>query len=50
MGLVASMALIYAWYAFHTGAVGSASQIEDGVRIGLPWIVTAPIDQILLPR
>ena len=49
VGLVASMALIYAWYAFHTGAVGSASQIEDGVRIGLPWIVTAPIDQILLP-
>ena len=49
VGLVASMALIYAWYAFHTGAVESASQIEDGVRIGLPWIVTAPIDQILLP-
>ncbi len=43
------MALIYAWYAAHSGAVESASQIEDGVRIGLPWIVTAPIDQILLP-
>jgi hypothetical protein len=49
VGLVASMALIYAWYAGHAGAVESASQIEDGVRIGFPWIVTAPIDQILLP-
>ena len=49
VGLVTSMALIYAWYAFHSGAVETASQIEDGVRIGVPWIVTAPIDQILLP-
>jgi hypothetical protein len=49
VGLVASMALVYAWYAAHSGAVESASQIEDGVRIGFPWIVTAPIDQILLP-
>jgi hypothetical protein len=49
VGLVTSMALIYAWYAAHSGAVESASQIEDGVRIGFPWIVTAPIDQILLP-
>jgi hypothetical protein len=49
VGLVTSMALIYAWYAFHSGAVETASRIEDGVRIGFPWIVTAPIDQILLP-
>jgi hypothetical protein len=49
VGLAVSMALIYAWYAFHSGAVEAASQIEDGVRIGFPWIVTAPIDQILLP-
>jgi hypothetical protein len=49
VGLVASMALVYAWYAAHSGAVESASQIGDGVRIGFPWIVTAPIDQILLP-
>ena len=25
------------------------SQIEDGVQIGFPWVVSAPIDQILLP-
>ena len=49
VGLVTSGALIYAWYAAHSGAIESASQIEDGVRIGFPWIVTAPIDQILLP-
>jgi hypothetical protein len=49
VGLVVSVALIYAWYAAHSGAVESASQIEDGVRFGLPWVVTAPIDQILLP-
>ena len=48
-GLVVSIAAIAAWYAPHTGAVHSAAQIPDGIQIGFPWVLTAPIDQILLP-
>ncbi|HVD06523.1 MAG TPA: hypothetical protein VNB89_10910, partial [Gemmatimonadaceae bacterium] len=49
IGLGASIAAIVAWYAPHLGAVRSSSQVADGVQFGLPWVVTAPIDQILLP-
>ena len=49
VGLVASLVAILAWYAPHLREVRSASQIEDGVRIGFPWVITAPIDQVLLP-
>ena len=49
VGLVASVAAIAAWYAPHIGAVHGAAQIQDGVQIGFPWVLTAPIDQILLP-
>lgn len=44
-----STAAILAWYAPHVGEIRSASQIEDGVQIGFPWLLTAPIDQILIP-
>jgi hypothetical protein len=49
VGLVASVVAIAAWYAPHMGAVHGAAQIPDGVQIGFPWVLTAPIDQILLP-
>jgi hypothetical protein len=49
VGLAVSIAAIGAWYAPHTGAVHDAAQIPDGVQIGFPWMLTAPIDQILLP-
>lgn len=49
IGLAVSIAAVVAWYAPHSGAVEGAAQIPDGVRIGFPWVVTAPIDQILLP-
>ena len=49
IGLVVSIAAIAAWYAPHSGGVRGAPQIEDGVQIAFPWVVTAPIDQILLP-
>ena len=49
IGLGVSLVAIVGWYAPHLGEVRSASQIEDGVQIGFPWVVTAPIDQILLP-
>jgi len=29
--------------------VQGAAGIPDGVQIGFPWVVTAPIDQVLLP-
>ena len=48
-GLAVTTILIVAWYAPHLGQVGDASQIEDGVRIDTLWLVTAPIDQVLLP-
>jgi hypothetical protein len=47
--LAVSALLIVGFYAPHSGAVQSASQIPDGVPIGFPWVATAPIDQILLP-
>ena len=49
VGLVLSAVAIYAWYAPHSSAVQSSSQIPDGVQIAFPWVVTAPIDQVLLP-
>ncbi|HEX4745593.1 MAG TPA: hypothetical protein VFU99_01820, partial [Gaiellaceae bacterium] len=49
IALGVSIAAILAWYAPHLGEVRSASQIEDGVRMGFPWVISAPIDQILVP-
>jgi hypothetical protein len=49
IGLAASLVAIGAWYAPHIGQVRDASQIKDGVQIENLWVVTAPIDQVLLP-
>ena len=49
IGLVLSVAAIVAWFAPHSSNVQGAAQIPDGVQIGFPWVVTAPIDQILVP-
>lgn len=49
IGMGVSVAAIYAWYAPHSSEVQSASQIQDGVQIGFPWVLTAPIDQVLIP-
>ena len=49
LGLGASLLAIVAWYAPHIGQVRDAARIEDGVRIDTPWLVTAPIDQVLIP-
>jgi hypothetical protein len=49
IGLAASIVAIAAWYAPHSGAVESAAQIPDGVQIGFPWVLTAPVDQVVLP-
>jgi hypothetical protein len=49
VGLAVALVAIGAFYAPHLGEVGSASQIEDGLRIDSWWVWTAPIDQVLLP-
>jgi hypothetical protein len=49
VGLLASGVAIVAWYAPHLGQVHAASQLEAGFRISTTWLLTAPIDQILLP-
>jgi hypothetical protein len=49
LGIVVSVLAIVVWSSPHLGDVQDAPQIGDGVQIGLPWLVTAPIDQILLP-
>jgi hypothetical protein len=49
IGLAASIVAIAAWYAPHIGAVRASSQVADGVHFHLPWVLTAPIDQVLLP-
>jgi hypothetical protein len=49
VGLALSMAAIGAWYAPHIGQIHAASQIEDGRQISTVWLVSGPIDQVLLP-
>ncbi len=49
VGLLASGVAIAAWYAPHVGQVRAASQVEAGFRISTTWLITAPIDQILIP-
>ncbi len=49
IGLGLSVAAIAAWYAPHVGQVQAASQIEDGLQIHTTWLITAPIDQVVLP-
>jgi hypothetical protein len=49
VGLLFSIAAIYAWYAPHTGQVQASSQLPDGLQISTAWLVTAPFDQILFP-
>ncbi len=49
VGLVASAVALLGWYAPHLAQVHAASQVENGSRIDGSWLITAPIDQILLP-
>ncbi len=49
VGVAVSCLAITAWYAPHIGKVREASQIEDGVRIGVLEIVVSPFDHILIP-
>lgn len=49
VGLIASLLVAIAWYAPHLGDLTESSRQVYGVRIGLLGVVTAPIDQILVP-
>ena len=49
IGLAVAVLAIGTWYIPHFDDIGSASQIEDGLRIDSWWVWTAPIDQVLLP-
>ena len=49
IGLGASTIAIAAWYAPHVGDIHSAAQVESGFHISTAWLITAPIDQVLIP-
>jgi hypothetical protein len=49
IGLLVSGVAIAAWYGPHLAQIHASSQHEDGFRMSTEWLVTAPIDQILLP-
>jgi hypothetical protein len=49
VGLGVSLLAIGAWYLPHVDAFGRAADLEDGVQIQTLWLLTAPIDQVLLP-
>jgi hypothetical protein len=49
LGLGAGLLLVAAWYAPHFDDIRESSRQGYGVPIELEWLVTAPIDQILIP-
>ena len=49
IGLGLVLAAIAAWYIPHSDSIDAIARFPDGVQIGFPWVITAPIDQIALP-
>ncbi len=49
IGLTASLIAVIAWYAPHFDDLVSSSRQNYGAPIDGAWVVTAPIDQILMP-
>jgi hypothetical protein len=49
LGLGVPLLAIAVWYVPHLDGVRAAVHFEDGIKIDPAWIVTAPIDQTLLP-
>jgi hypothetical protein len=49
VGLVLIAIAAVAWYVPHEAGLHGIAQFPDGVQIGFPWVITAPVDQILLP-
>lgn len=48
-GLVASLLAIFAWYGPHLDDLLESSRQDYGYEIVSAWIITAPIDQTLMP-
>ena len=49
IGLAVSLVAVAVWYSPKAAEVEASSQIPDGLQITATWLVTAPIDRILLP-
>jgi biotin transporter BioY len=46
IGIAVTLAAVAAWYIPHAGGVKAIARFPDGVQIGFPWVITAPIDQV----
>jgi hypothetical protein len=49
LGFGAALLVCAAWYAPHVDDLFESSRQAYGVEIGLKWLITAPIDQVLIP-
>jgi hypothetical protein len=49
IGLGVSILAIAAWYSPHIGQIHTAATVERGFHISTAWLITAPIDQVVLP-
>ena len=49
VGSTAAVVLIAAWYAPHIDDLLEGSRQTYGVEMSLAWLITSPIDQILIP-
>ena len=49
LGTAGSMVAIAAWYAPHFDDIAASPLDDYGLTIGTAWLVTAPIDQTLVP-
>jgi hypothetical protein len=49
IGLAMSLVAVLAWYAPHLDDLVAGSRQDYGARIDGAWVITAPVDQILMP-
>jgi hypothetical protein len=49
LGVATALILIAGWYAPHFDDIRESSRQDYGVDIELAWLLTSPIDQILIP-
>ncbi|MGH3066445.1 MAG: hypothetical protein ACRDOF_09115 [Gaiellaceae bacterium] len=49
IGLAMSLVAVLAWYAPHLDDLVAGSRQDYGARIDGAWVLTAPVDQILMP-
>ena len=49
IGIALTIAGVAAWYIPRADSVEAIAHLPDGVQIDFPWVITAPIDQVVLP-